>query len=300
MKRLQVVPVSDRQSHAPKYWWKKEFGSTYFHLYNPVLNPDRTAKEVRFIRRVTALTRHMHVLDLGCGHGRHTIELARQGFTVTGLDYSDYFLRVARATAAKNRIQIRLVKQDMRTMSYSGKFDVILSMYSAFGYFPYEENIDVLRRVFNALKPGGVFLIDVINAEGHVAYIRTQGKKMRNGVYQYTEHNEVNGYILKDTNIYYEKTQLDSYHRIWKKQNKSGSYNYYMYQYTLPQYKTMLENVGFDIQNVWGDYAYSRWKNDSWRTILLCSKPTTSRFDINRVKRFIHFSLLRRWPKYVI
>lgn len=289
--------MSARQAHAPKHWWKKEFGRTYFNLYNPVLNADRTATEIRLLRKCLPLLQNMNILDLGCGHGRHTIELTRQGFTVTGLDYSDVFLNIARKEAEKKHVSVQLVKQDMRTMNYKGLYDVVISMYSAFGYFPYSENRDLLQRVYNALKPGGKFLIDVINAEGHVAYIREHGKKMRNGVYEYTQTNEVDGYKLIDTNIYYEKTQLDSYHRIWKKNTRKGSYNYYMYQYTLPQYKTLLEGAGFQIENLYGDYKGTRWTSDSWRTIILCNKPTGALLDINKVRRFMYFSVLRRFPK---
>lgn len=143
-------------------------------------------------------------------------------------------------------------------------------------------------------------MIDIINAHAHVAYIRSHGKKLRKGVYQFTKHGAVDGYKLIDTNIYFETSQLDSYHRKWSKNNRKGSFNYYMYQYTLGQYKDMLERVGFRIENLFGEYSNAHWMKNSWRTILVCTKPTTGVADINTLKQFINFSVLRRWPEGII
>ncbi len=285
-----------RQSHAPKNWWKKEFGSSYYTLYNPVLNPQRTKQEVSFIIRATGLARPTRILDVGCGHGRHAIGLAKMGHDVIGIDYSTYFLKIARTEAKKQQATATFIRQDIRSMNFSDEFDVALSMYSAFGYFSLRENLTVLRRIHSALKPGGKFLLDVINAECHVKHITSAGKKVKKGIYQFSQNNEINGYSVQDTNIYFTKTQLDSYHRRWRKGTKTGSYNYYMYQYTVPQYRDMLRLTGFEMLNIWGDYQGARWSPSSWRTIILCYKPRSGVFDKNKIAQWIQLRLLRRWP----
>lgn len=291
MKQIFSLP-----SNAPRFWWKKQFGKTYYNLYNPVLSVERSRDEAKFIQRVVPLHPYHSILDLGCGHGRHAIELAKSNLHITGLDYSDYFLRIAREEAKKNQVNVKFIKKDMRHLNSVSAYDAILSMYSAFGYFPHEENMDVLFRVFRALKPGGKFLIDVINAYEHVSYIRRNGTLKKKGIYEYSNTNIIDGYTLKDKDIYYENSQLDSYHRRWTKGKKKGYFHYYMIQYTLEQYMHMLNHVGFQIQNIFGEYNESPWSKKSWRTIILCYKPSGSVLEVNAIKKYINFSLLRRWP----
>ncbi len=292
-----MTSIFSLPSKTPKTWWKKQFGATYYHLYNPVLSQSRSRDEASFIRKIVPLRPTHNILDLGCGHGRHAIELSKANLKITGLDYSDYFLKIARKEAKKNNSSVTFIKKDMRELADHNTYDVILSLYSAFGYFAHEENIDVLHRIFNALKPGGKFLIDVINAYEHVSYIKKYGKKVRPGVYKYVKKNTVDGYNLIDTDLYYEDAQLDSYHRKWQKNGKSGYFHYYMIQYTLKQYKQMLEHVGFEIQNLYGNYNESTWSKGSWRTIILCHKPASNLIDLNRISRFINLTLKSRWPE---
>jgi len=108
------MTITKLRLQAPKYWWKKEFGEKYYTTYYPQLTPERTLKEVEFIKKAVPLRLSQNILDLGCGHGRHTIGLARQHFNITGLDYSDYLLNIARKEADKMGIRVNFIKKDMR------------------------------------------------------------------------------------------------------------------------------------------------------------------------------------------
>ena len=103
-------------------------------------------------------------MDLCCGHGRHTIELAAAGYSMVGQDLSVAFLDLAKGAAAARDLQIQFVHADMREIPFEGEFDAIINMFSAFGYFDDDaENQKVLDGVARALKPGGKFLIDLLN-----------------------------------------------------------------------------------------------------------------------------------------
>lgn len=104
------------------------------------------------------------VLDLCCGPARHSLALARLGFEVTGVDRSPFLLGKARERAAG--MPVEFVESDMRDFVRPGAFDLALSLFTSFGYFDTrDEDLSVLCNIRSSLRPGGVFLIDVISKE---------------------------------------------------------------------------------------------------------------------------------------
>jgi len=110
------------------------------------------------------------VLDAPCGFGRHSLALARRGFTVTGVDLSEVELDRARARAADAGFQLDLVCQDMRAMDFSEQFDLALNLFSSIGYFSDEEDRQLLDRFCRALKPGGAFVLDTRNRDHYIRH----------------------------------------------------------------------------------------------------------------------------------
>jgi SAM-dependent methyltransferase len=106
------------------------------------------------------------VLDLCCGPGRHSVRLAGQGLKVTGVDVTPFLLDKARALADAAGVSVEWVLSDMLDFSRPAAFDFAMSMFTSFGYFEKEEDdLAVLTKVCENLKPGGVFLIDVLSKE---------------------------------------------------------------------------------------------------------------------------------------
>ena len=106
------------------------------------------------------------VLDLGCGPGRHSIPLAKQGAQVTGVDRSPFLLEKARSRAEFEKLNIEWVQADMRSFVRPDEFDLVINLFTSFGYFgDVEEDLTVLRNVFRSLAPGGFFIIDVMGKE---------------------------------------------------------------------------------------------------------------------------------------
>jgi SAM-dependent methyltransferase len=105
-------------------------------------------------------------LDLCCGPGRCSVALAQAGFGVTGVDRTKYFLDEARARARAAHVKVDWVQADMRDFVRKEAFSLALSMFTSFGYFDdRREDIEVLGNILASLKPGGVFLIDVMGKE---------------------------------------------------------------------------------------------------------------------------------------
>ena len=122
---------------------------------------DGTAAEVENLIRLVR-PRGKGVLDLCCGPGRFSVELARRKFRVTGVDRTRFLLSKARARARAAGVSVEWVRQDMRDFVRPNSFDLAISTYTSFGYFDDKnEDLLVLRHVFDCLRPGGAFVVQV-------------------------------------------------------------------------------------------------------------------------------------------
>src|SRR5947209_8077169 len=133
-------------------------------LYPYMFPVERLAAAPDQVAQILALTgiSSGDVLDLCCGPGRHSAAFAEQGFSVTGVDLSPYLLERARPHAGN----LEFVLDDMRDFRRPVSFDLAVNLFTSFGYFeaPGDE-LNVLRNVQASLRPGGVFLMELIGKE---------------------------------------------------------------------------------------------------------------------------------------
>jgi SAM-dependent methyltransferase len=148
------------------------FGREYLDAVSGILTAERTAQEVSFILEQTGLDAPAHVADFGCGHGRHAIEFARRGFTVTGVDLNEQFLRQACA-AAPPGLSIEFVQSDYLRAQY-GPFDLIVSLFGSFGFSDDETNASTLRAWCHRLVPGGFLVLELWHRDMIVANFQPQ------------------------------------------------------------------------------------------------------------------------------
>jgi ubiquinone/menaquinone biosynthesis C-methylase UbiE len=185
-----------------KDWWKNFFVEGYLKLWEArPLTRDRTRKEVKFLIDVLKLKKGTKVLDLCCGQGRHAILLAKEGLNVTGVDYSNYLLTVAKKRAQKERAKINFIRQDVRKLNLKDRFDVVLNLFTAFGYGSDEDNKKIIKNVAAVLKPDGYFLIDLPN----IAYLL---KNYKEDVWQPTEEGIMRGENRFDVEKFANLTKL--------------------------------------------------------------------------------------------
>ncbi len=147
-----------------KPWYEEVFDEDFLRTL-PFMTAEQTAREAAFIRDSLSPPKGGEVLDVGCGYGRHALELAQQGFRLTGLDLSLPMLIRAADHAQRRGLSVNFVHADMREMTYNGQFDAAYCMLSSFGYFDEETNLRVAAAICRALKPGGRFLLDIINRD---------------------------------------------------------------------------------------------------------------------------------------
>ena len=122
-----------------------------------------TRQEVDFLETALSLQSDAHILDVGCGPGRHANEFARRGYTVHGIDISERFIDVARANAEPGAtFEVR----DARSLPFVDEFDAVVCLcQGAFGLMIEDDGDEnVLRSITRALRPGGVLALSAFNA----------------------------------------------------------------------------------------------------------------------------------------
>ena len=131
-------PVSDLERHLPSDWWRTLFNSLYLETDGDVIENDRnTSEEVDLLIRTVGLERNDRILDLCCGQGRHSLELAWRGFPhVTGLDRSRYLIRLARKRAKQRGLQVSFHEGDARRFRLGdAEFHCVCLLGNSFGLF---------------------------------------------------------------------------------------------------------------------------------------------------------------------
>lgn len=169
-------------------WWE-ELLQVHEYAHYRTYAEQLTQREVDFLIEALSLKGTEVLLDLACGGGRHSLELARRGFTVVGLDAAARVIAHARARAEEEDLSVELVTGDMRALPYEGRFDAILVMNSSVGFFDDETNAAVIAGCARALAPGGRLLLQCINPYQVSAYLRD----FRQGWYQVGA-----GYVLRE------------------------------------------------------------------------------------------------------
>ncbi len=162
-------PVSDLERHLPSDWWRTLFNSLYLETDGDVIENDRnTAQEVDLLIRSAGIERDQRILDLCCGQGRHSLELARRGFPrVTGLDRSRYLIRLARKRARQRNLPVSFHEGDARRFRLGdGEFHCVCVLGNSFGYFERpEDDLAVLEAVKRALASGGALVMDLMDGD---------------------------------------------------------------------------------------------------------------------------------------
>jgi SAM-dependent methyltransferase len=137
-------------------------------LSHVLFSDERFAAASNETREIAELTgvRSGRALDLCCGPGRHALALASQGFEVTGVDLSDFLLAKAEVRAKDSGQQIDWVRSDMRDFVRPDSYDLVLNLFTSFGYFALpSDNLQTLRNMAECLTDDGCVVIDTLGKE---------------------------------------------------------------------------------------------------------------------------------------
>jgi len=146
-------------------WFDDFFDESYMKTYIH-LNRERTAREVDFIEAVLELSADDLILDIPCGFGRHSIELTLRDYKVTGIEYNALQIEEAKKLMKEKNAFFNIIQADMRNIHEEEKYDKAFNYFTSFGYFTDEENEKTMGNFCKALKPGGLFLMEMGHRDG--------------------------------------------------------------------------------------------------------------------------------------
>ena len=250
-----------------KNWWKDAFSETYYSLWDheKSSSPDIKKRENEGLNFLSLLNlkKSSAILDLACGPGRHSVNLAKKGFKMTGVDYSSSALKIAEKFANINNVKINFLKKDIRSFNLEKQFEAVLLLGNSFGYFIDKDNEKVVKTVAKHLKKGGFFVIHTLNP------LQVISSDEKNSV---SEH-KISGGKLKmklisfDPNTFVRKS-------IWEitKNGEKKSMDIVLRLYTLPEIKTMLSKNGLEIVESFGSLNLSSYAVQSPALVIIAKK----------------------------
>lgn len=209
------------------------------------------------------------VLDLACGTGKMTLELAKRGYDMTGIDYSPEMLDVARDEAEKSGEDILWLCQDMRSFELYGTVDAAVCCLDSLNHLTAKKDLEsCLALVHNYLVPDGVFIFDI------------NGKRKFEEVYADRCYvMEEDGAVCVWQNFYNEKTKLCDFYITLFEEGKNGTYTRYDERqrermYTIRSIKSSLEKTGMEFIGAYSDFAFGNADDNAERIYIIarCKK----------------------------
>ena len=243
-------------------WFENFFDGLYAKVLSRQFDEAQTQKQVRVVARLLKLRKNQKVLDIPCGIGRLTIPLAKMGFEMTGVDLAASYIKEAQKLARKENLKIRFMTCDMRDINFDGEFDAAFNWYTSFGYFSDTDNFLFLQRIFKALRPGGKFLIEMINKSCVLSHFPHKSDEVRGGVRIITTHHR---YDAKSSRFISR----------WKliKGKKTESYIIEHKMFNGMEIRSLLRVAGFRDIRLYGRPPVGRLTRHSRRLIALANKP---------------------------
>lgn len=247
-------------------WYSEEaglFGEVYYEVYQQILPAEHTIIQTDFIEGILKLKAGDKVFDLCCGHGRHSIELAKRGYDVTGQDLNKFFLDTAKEHAAEAGVTVKWVQNDMRNIDFENEFDAAICMFTAFGYLENdEEDEKVILGTGRSLKKGGRFLLDV----GSRDWV------MRNFI-EKNEHTFDNGISEKNERKFDHVLGKNFEFRTFIfPDGRKKEVIQKVRMYTIPELTRMFSNAGLELTGAYGNFKGEPISFETKRYILVAEK----------------------------
>lgn len=217
--------------------------------------------EVENMIKLLDITASSQVLDLCCGIGRHTLEFARRGFAITGVDRTAAYLKKAKKQAGQERLGIEFIQSDMRDFKRPGSFDIVLNLFTSFGYFEDpEDDRKVIENIYESLKPGGKALLEMM------------GKEVLARIFRERDWGEEDGHLLLQERKLSQNWGWIEVRWILIKDNRRIEHNMSHRLYSAVELSALLAKVGFSNIQVYGDLEGNEYNQQAKRLLMIAQK----------------------------
>jgi len=243
-------------------WYEEYFTEDWMRFRDAKALLKKAPLEADFLEKALRISPPARVLDIGCGFGRHAIELALRGYKVTGVDISAALLAHAKKMAEEKGVSLSWVRQDMRNIDFSAEFEAAVCLYTSFGYFESEEeNCDVLSRISKALRTGGRLALDVENRDGLL--MRYQSRDWW--------HTEFGDLVMEERTFDPVKGRGHT-GIVLVSEGRTIAHDLSIRWYSLPELRHILRDAGMQIRDLYGGLDGSQYTLDAMRLVVIAEK----------------------------
>jgi SAM-dependent methyltransferase len=241
-------------------WTKDYFDDVYLKYFLIPQGEERTKEQIDFISKF--LPENGYILDAGCGIGRHSIELARRGFKVLGIDtnqkYLDLALEKAKALSLDN---VNFSLMDMINLNEEEVFDGVINLWSSFGYFDDDTNEEIIKNFFKAVHKNGKVIIDIENRDYILKFfVRETFKEKEDGIF------------ILERRKFDPVTSVVTTHRYIIGNGLRKEYLRHIRIYSLTEMINIFRRAGFKEVEYFGNYNGEKFYTDSERIIIIGTK----------------------------
>ncbi len=241
-------------------WFKDWFNTEeYLNVYQH-RNESDAEEHIKLILENVNIPSGAKVLDMACGAGRHAIILARKNFDVTAVDLSENLLSIAKKNTYVENLKINFVHSDIRNFKSDNKFNLVLNLFTSFGYFESdEENFSVLQKAYDLLVEDGFFVLDFFNSRYLQQNLVESSEEILGGVKIHQFRKIKENRVTKEIVI--------------TKNGNLSQFEESVRMFTKDELVNAIQNIGFDIYKTFGDFLGNKFEQfTSPRLIMICKK----------------------------
>ena len=263
-----------------KEWWENKagfFGEKYIEgddsnegfIPNKKQNlSERTKREVDGIIKIANIKKNDTILDIPCGYGRHSIELAKRGFHVVGIDINEEHLNKAKENSKEQ--EIVFLKKDMRNIGKENynQFGLVINMFYSFGFFEKEEdNEKTMIEFYNALKDNGKFIL----------HTDVSPEMFEAGKYKFKEERILSNKkkLLIEEKYNSDSKRIEGSWTILSKNNKEKLTPYSVRIYTKKEFEYLTKKIGFKTVKFYGSFEGEEFTSNSSELIMVAEKQNS-------------------------
>ncbi len=202
-------------NNIPDNWYESFFSGINCEMWEKAPTKEWTDAEVRFLMEVFNLPEDSHILDLPCGTGRHSIELAKKGFHLTSVDISEEFIYGLKKKVEEQQLDIEIIHGNILSLKLKGIFDGAFCLGNSFGYFNFPGMETFAEKVSTSLKQGAKWIINTgLMAESFLAKFIKEKKYELEGLTMEisNDYDEWNSCLL--TTLTYTKNGKQEIHQF--------------------------------------------------------------------------------------
>lgn len=242
-------------------WYEDFFQGLNCELWEKAVSPEWTKQEVDFLVSELNVEQGQHLLDIPCGFGRHSIELAKRGFNVTGVDISQTFINGLSEKIKTDKLSINAILGDILTLQLNQKYSGAVCMGNSFGYFNFEKMKLFVEKVSSCLAPGSKFIIN----SGMIAEsILPNFSKSKSFT--------VDNITMDITNVYSVNESFMISNILYTKENKTEEHFFKHYVFTLGEIQRLLNMSGLNIIHTYSSPTKMEFKLGDQQIYIVAEK----------------------------